>query len=84
MSSFKELKNKIQGKTTPPQTPQPKEKTLPNIDNIKEFEPEEARYMLNLIARTDFKGQDVQTIYNIVFKLQNIIKESLKETDGPI
>ena len=40
--------------------------------------------MLNLIARTDFKGQDVQTIYNIVFKLQNIIKESLKETDGPI
>tara|TARA_Y100000004_G_scaffold142364_1_gene161914 strand:- start:181 stop:435 length:255 start_codon:yes stop_codon:yes gene_type:complete len=84
MSSFKELKNKIQGKTTPPPTPQPKETTLPTIDNIKEFEPEEARYMLNLIARTDFKGQDVQTIYNIVFKLQNIIKESLKETDGPI
>lgn len=42
----------------------------------KKFELEEARYMLNLIAKSDFKGSDVQTVYNIAYKLQDIIKET--------
>ena len=40
------------------------------------FEYEEARYMLNLIAKSDFKGQDVQVVYNIALKLQTLIKET--------
>ena len=45
------------------------EKSIPN------FEYEEARYMLSLIANNEFKGSDVQIVYNIALKLQTIIKE---------
>jgi hypothetical protein len=37
---------------------------------------EENKYLLALVARSDFKGQEVQIVYNIVFKLQEIIKNS--------
>ena len=36
---------------------------------------EENKYLLALVARSDFKGQEVQIVYNIVFKLQEIIKK---------
>lgn len=84
MSTFKELKNKVQGiePETKPIAPKIKPKLTETKENPLTFEPEESRYMLNLIARSDFKGTDVQVVYNIALKLQNIIKESLKETDG--
>jgi len=30
--------------------------------------------MLNLIANSDFKGRDIQVVYDIAFKLQNILQ----------
>ena len=49
-------------------------------NNILELE--EARYLLALIAKTDFKGTDIQIVYNIAVKLQSIIKENLTEDNG--
>ena len=71
MASFKDLKIKILSSDQPPKV---EPKVLKEKDNS--FEYEEARYMLNLIAKTDFKGQDVQVVYNIALKLQTLIKET--------
>lgn len=68
MASFKELKNKIL-KTEAQKNPSPKV-----LEENNQLEYEEARYMLNLIAKSDFKGQDVQVVYNIAMKLQTLIK----------
>jgi hypothetical protein len=71
MASFKDLKKKILNNSQPEEI---EPKVLEEKDNS--FEYEEARYMLNLIAKTDFKGQDVQVVYNIALKLQTLIKET--------
>jgi|TARA_B110000211_G_C13692216_1_gene383621 hypothetical protein len=71
MASFKDLKKKILNSD---QLEKVEPKVLEEKDNS--FEYEEARYMLNLIAKTDFKGQDVQVVYNIALKLQTLIKET--------
>ena len=42
--------------------------------NLPQLELEEAVFLLNLIARSDFKGQDIQSVYNSVLKLQETIK----------
>lgn len=72
MASYQELKNKIKNEPTT------------NIEDsdlydynteLTTFELEETRYMLNLIANNDFKGRDVQIVYNIALKLQNLIKK---------
>ena len=68
MASFKELKNKILSKSQ-------LENVEPKVlEENNQLEYEEARYMLNLIAKSDFKGQDVQVVYNIAMKLQTLIK----------
>lgn len=41
---------------------------------VPQLELEEAKYILALVARSDFKGQDVQIVYNIALKLQETIK----------
>lgn len=71
MPTFKDLKKTLLRENQP-------EKIEPKILEKKDnsFEYEEARYMLNLIAKTDFKGQDVQIVYNIALKLQTLIKET--------
>ena len=72
MASFKDLKNKLQGtptKTESPKTEPPKTKPINN--NI---ELEEARYLLSLIAKSDFSGKDIQIVYNVALKLQKIIE----------
>ena len=71
MASFKDLKKKILNSDQPEKI---EPKVLEEKDNS--FEYEEARYMLNLIAKTDFKGQDVQVVYNIALKLQTLIKKT--------
>jgi hypothetical protein len=69
MSSFKDIKNKLLSK---------EENTIPQPKIIEEgdntFELEEARYLLSLIAKSDFKGQDIQIVYNIALKLQTLLK----------
>ena len=74
MATFEELKNKIKFN----------KKSDLNVNEILEnndelttnqiFEIEEARYMLNLIANSDFKGRDIQIVYNIALKLQDILQ----------
>lgn len=59
--------------------------STPIVENNKEdfyLELEESRYLLALIAKTDFKGTDIQIVYNIALKLQGIIKENLTEDNG--
>ena len=45
---------------------------------VPQLELEEAKYLLTLVARSDFKGQDVQIVYNIALKLQETIKTLTK------
>jgi len=46
------------------------------------FTVEEAQYLLGLIARSEFKGQDVQVVYTLAFKLQEIIKDLNYKVNG--
>lgn len=64
MSSFQEIRNLLKREESVEQSQQP----LPNLQL------EEAKYLLALIARSDFKGQDIQIVYNTALKLQDIIK----------
>lgn len=76
MASFKDLKKRILKTEEEPQI-QPKEIIEPTQNST--FELEEARYMLNLVANSDFKGRDIQVVYNIALKLQDILtKETQK------
>ena len=81
MASLKELKNRLSGsptKFTPsPATNIPKTTKSDEKTEHTTLEVEEARYLLALIARTDFSGKDIQIVYNTAFKLQEIIKENL-------
>ena len=74
MATFEELKNKIKFNK---KSDLDVNKILENNDELipnQIFEIEEARYMLNLIANSDFKGRDIQIVYNIALKLQDILQ----------
>ena len=85
MASFKQLKNRLSGNPEPKVetkklTPPKSQETLTPIPTL---EIEEARYLLSLIAKTDFSGKDIQIVYNTALKLQEIISENLnKENDN--
>ena len=64
MASFKDIKNLLK---------KDDEMVVEN-KNLPQLELEEAVFLLNLIARSDFKGQDIQSVYNSVLKLQETIK----------
>lgn len=73
MPTLQELKNKLKNNQKPAlEEPVFEEDTKVEKDYI--FEIEEARYMLNLISNSDFKGRDVQVVYDIAFKLQTILQ----------
>jgi len=74
MATFEELKNKIKFNK---KSDLDVNEILENNDELipnQIFEIEEARYMLNLIANSDFKGRDIQIVYNIALKLQDILQ----------
>lgn len=74
MATFEELKNKIKFNK---KSDLDINEILENNDELipnQIFEIEEARYMLNLIANSDFKGRDIQIVYNIALKLQDILQ----------
>jgi hypothetical protein len=78
MSSFKNLKNKLQGKST--STIKSELKTKSKQDELSYLlELEEARYLLSLVAKSDFNGKDIQIVYNVALKLQNQIKSYIEE-----
>jgi hypothetical protein len=74
MASLQDLKNKI---LNPSYQPPPKKSPLPPKKDSLLLEVEEARYLLSLIANTDFSGKDIQIVYNTALKLQEIIKENI-------
>lgn len=79
MTTFKEIKQNLTQKDNISNQSQIFEEQIEEkIEDENKFEYEEARYMLNLIARSDFKGQDIQIVYNLAVKLQNII-QNLKD-----
>ena len=75
MPTLQELKDKLKFNQENNQQTQPKilEDDI-EVEKDYIFEFEEARYMLNLISNNDFKGRDVQIVYNIALKLQTILK----------
>lgn len=89
MATFKELKTKLQGEII---EETPTEETL--TEDIKSstleeeslklkntLELEEARYLLSLVANSDFSGKDIQIVYNVALKLQQIIENTLNIED---
>ena len=83
MASLQQLKNRLSGKTI--EEPTPKKVSLPEkiastTDTpLSSLEIEEARYLLSLIARTDFSGKDIQIVYNTALKLQEILQQNLNK-----
>ena len=78
MSTFRNnTKTKSINKTVKPDPISEPPKPVATDDIELAFE--EARYLLSLIAKTDFSGKDVQIVYNIAVKLQSIIKNNLTE-----
>jgi hypothetical protein len=65
MSTFQEIKQAAKEST---------QESLTQEIKVPQLELEEAKYLLALVARSDFKGQDVQIVYNIALKLQDTIK----------
>ena len=46
-----------------------------DLNNLRiQLSPNEIQYLIGLIARSDFKGSDLQTIFTITAKLQNQLK----------
>jgi hypothetical protein len=80
MASFSDLKNKLKGKTVSPSTPTSDVSSDNAPSNF--FELEESRYLLSLIAKSDFSGKDVQMVYNIAYKLQKEIQTYLDNENG--
>ena len=73
MTSFKDIRKKLTGdKDNSPEN---------KIQNeISKFELEEIRFLMNLISISDFKGKNVQLVYNVAFKLQNLLEEYINST----
>ena len=86
MASLQQLRDRL---TSSPR----KEETTKKVDNVKDktsltlqkeivrLEIEEARYLLALIAKSDFSGKDIQIVYDTALKLQEIIKNNLEDND---
>ena len=82
MASFKALKARLQGKEITSKSTIKKDQNLE--EENQNLELEEGRYLLALIAKSDFSGKDIQIVYNVALKLQNQIKSYIKEENGNI
>jgi|TARA_R110000782_G_scaffold10904_2_gene33752 hypothetical protein len=80
MASFKALKARLQGKEITSKSTIKKDQNLE--EENQNLELEEGRYLLALIAKSDFSGKDIQIVYNVALKLQNIIKSYIKEEEN--
>ena len=89
MASLQQLKNRLSKKDESSKThnisktkKEDKPKYIPtkleeNSIKIPNLEIEEARYLLALIAKSNFSGKDIQIVYDTALKLQEIIKNNL-------
>ena len=81
MSTFKEIKNKITSGLSNKSEKTPNDNLKETDDTELKFDIEESRYLLSLIAKSDFSGKDVQIVYNIALKLQKSIERYLKKDE---
>ena len=84
MASLQQLKNRISGKSNNKENLDSKNKTIKDKNlssnkRITTLEIEEARYLLALIAKSDFSGKDIQIVYDTALKLQEIIQNNLED-----
>ncbi len=80
MASLQQLKNRLSGSSIKSDTNISKPVSdfeFKKTSSTTIMEIEEARYLLALIAKSDFSGKDIQIVYNTALKLQEIIKEKL-------
>ena len=42
---------------------------------LRELTPDEIKYLITLIGKSEFKGIDLQVVYSITAKLQNQLKK---------
>ena len=42
---------------------------------LRELTPDEIKYLITLIGKSEFKGVDLQIVYSITAKLQNQLKK---------
>lgn len=98
MASLQQLKNRLSGKPVEENKTNNVEKKVlskeikklesssTSLDSPKketQLEIEEARYLLSLIAKSEFSGKDIQIVYDTALKLQEIIKNNL-ENNGEL
>ena len=94
MASLQQLKNRLSGKSIEEnktnnlekkvlseEIEKPKSLSTSLVSSKKEaqLEIEEARYLLALIAKSEFSGKDIQIVYDTALKLQEIIKNNLED-----
>ena len=65
--------NKIKSKVMGVLNKQAKKKQT-QINELTQLSPDEIKYLITLIGKSEFKGVDLQIVYTIAAKLQNQLK----------
>ena len=65
------IKNKVMGLLDKQKNKQAKQAAA----KLRELTPDEIKYLITLIGKSEFKGIDLQVVYSITAKLQNQLKK---------
>ena len=65
------IKNKVMGLLDKQKNKQAKQAAV----KLRELTPDEIKYLITLIGKSEFKGVDLQIVYSITAKLQNQLKK---------
>ena len=67
---YQNIKNKVMGLLDKQKNKQAKQAAA----KLRELTPDEIKYLITLIGKSEFKGVDLQIVYTIAAKLQNQLK----------
>ena len=68
---YQSIKNKVMGLLDKQKNKQAKQAAV----KLRELTPDEIKYLITLIGKSEFKGVDLQIVYSITAKLQNQLKK---------
>ena len=68
---YQNIKNKVMGLLDKQKNKQAKQAAA----KLRELTPDEIKYLITLIGKSEFKGIDLQIVYSITAKLQNQLKK---------
>lgn len=68
---YQNIKNKVMGLLDKQKNKQVKQAAA----KLRELTPDEIKYLITLIGKSEFKGIDLQIVYSITAKLQNQLKK---------